>query len=124
MPCPLFVPGLPLSGFAQVAMPLGNLYDGRCAAEPESALSSDVLRSCCNLGYARGSCVRAAEADADAVRFIVHSNADGAIVIAWAMERNHHPIAVGKADASEPTGNLVLDAQIRAYARITERLHP
>jgi len=69
--------------------------------------------------------VLAAKADADAVRFIVHSNRDGAIVIAWAMERNHHPIAVGKADASEPaTGNLVLDAQIRAYARITERLHP
>ena len=117
----MFVQGV----FAQVAMPLGNLYNGQCAADPHAGISPDVVRSCCNLGYARGRCERAADADADAVRFCVHSNTGGAIVIAWAIERNHHPIAVGKADASEPaTGNAVLDAQIRAYARITERLRP
>src|SRR5437879_2488668 len=118
MPCPFFVPGLPFPGQTQAAMPLGNLYGGCCAADPASVIPPDVLRSCCNLGYARGRCDRAAEADADSVRFIVHSHSEGATVIAWAMERNHHPIAVGKADAVDPaTGNATLDAQIRAYAR-------
>jgi hypothetical protein len=86
MACPLFLPGSPLT-------PLSDLYGGECAAEPV-ALSFDMLL-CCNAGYARGSCERAAQSDADALRFLVKANHDGVVDVAWSSERNHHPVAVG-----------------------------
>jgi len=44
-----------------------------------------------------------------------NSNGDG-LRVAWSLERDHGPIAVGTADPDDPrTGNAVLDAQIRAY---------
>jgi hypothetical protein len=107
MACPLFLP----------ALPLGDLYSGECAAQAGTPVPVDVLRRCCNAGYARGSCVRAAQADADAFRFLIKANRDGVIDVAWSSERNHHPVAVGSlavnpaaAATSEP-----LERQARAY---------
>src|SRR4051794_20053260 len=86
MACPLFLPAAPLRGFAAEATPLGELYDGRCAADPDNAIAPETLRRCCNRGYARGICDRAAAAEADAFRFIVHSDENGIVTVAWSAE--------------------------------------
>ena len=111
MPCPLFVP----------ESLRDTWYLGRCAAEPEERIGIEKLRTCCNAGYARARCERAAGAEADAVNFLMKSES----VVAWAIERNHHPLAAGTADAATPaTGNATLDAQIAGFAAATKRLRP
>jgi hypothetical protein len=112
MPCPLFLPG----------SMRGNFYEGRCTADPERAVPDETLQSCCNSGYARSRCSRAATATADCVQFLIAGESDGVVEVAWSLERDHHPVAVGRANAAKPaTGNAVLDAQIGAYALITTR---
>src|SRR5580698_11249586 len=88
MACPLFLPASPLMGFT-------DLYGGECAAKTGALIPVDVLRQCCNAGYARDSCQRAGQSDADAFRFMIKANRDGVIEVAWSSERNHHPVAVG-----------------------------
>jgi hypothetical protein len=88
MACPYFLPAAPLAG-------LCDLYSGTCAAEAGAPISADLLRSCCNNGYARDLCARAAQSDADAFRFLVKADSRGAVDVAWSSERNHHPVAVG-----------------------------
>ena len=61
MPCPFFLPGASK----------GNFYEGRCGAELERLIPEEILRLCCNAGYARTRCTRAAEAKADAVNFLI-----------------------------------------------------
>jgi hypothetical protein len=107
MACPLFLPASPLSGFS-------DLHDGRCAAERELPISSDTLRLCCNIGYARGVCERAAREEVDAIRVLVKANRGGTIEVAWSMERNHHPVAVGSV---EVTGSASCDQPLERQAR-------
>ena len=95
MACPLFLPTLPLKSFSSETMPLGDLYGGDCAAEAGTPIADGLLRRCCNAGYARGSCPRAAQSDADAFRFLIKAHRDGVVDVAWSSERNHHPVAVG-----------------------------
>ncbi len=78
MPCPFFLPSIPAREFDA----------GIC-------LSGDSLRDCCATGYGRGQCHHAAQSDADAVRFLVKREHNGAVEVAWSMERDHHPVAVG-----------------------------
>ena len=97
-------------------MPPGDAWGGECAADPGTLIPLDMLRRCCNTGYARESCERAARAEADAARFMIRSDRDGAVEVAWSLERNHHPVAVGvlalpMAECSSP-----LERQARAYA--------
>jgi hypothetical protein len=115
MPCPFFLPASRLIDFAPGPMPLGDSYGGECAVNPGALIPIDTLRRCCNLGYARGMCERAAQAEADAVRFMIRSDSADSVLVAWSMERNHHPVAVGKvafplADCSTP-----IERQARAY---------
>jgi len=125
MACPLFIPSLPLGELATIAAPLGDLYDGQCATEGEPAIEPQTLRLCCNFGYARGRCPRAAQSAADAVRFMVRGARGSVVEIAWALERNHHPVAVGNLEietaASVGTSADVLTRQAYscglAYAR-------
>jgi hypothetical protein len=112
MACPLFVPASPLTGFT-------DLYGGACAAEPGALIPVDVLRQCCNTGYARGSCQRAGRSEADAFRFLIKANRNGAVDVAWSSERNHHPVAVGTLAVDCKTGTTPrapLESQARAYA--------
>jgi hypothetical protein len=112
MACPLFVPSSPLTGFT-------DLYGGECAADTGALIPVDVLRQCCNTGYARDSCVRAAQSDADAFRFLIKANRDGVVDVAWSSERNHHPVAVGTLAVSCKIGATQtgpLESQARAYA--------
>ena len=95
MACPLFLPASPIAGFAAEAMPLGDLYGGQCAADPEALIPVERLRRCCNTGYARATCERAGQSDADALRFLVRAHRGETVEVAWAIERNHHPVAVG-----------------------------
>jgi hypothetical protein len=116
MACPLFLPASPLTGFALEAMPLGDLYGGECAGDTGALIPSDTLRCCCNVGYARGRCERANQSDADAVRFLIKANRGGAVEVAWAIERNHHPMAVGTMNFTEATTPAdPLERQAAAY---------
>lgn len=118
MACPLFLPCSPIAGFEFETTPLGDLYDGKCAIDPAAPLTIDVLTRFCNVGYARGSCERAADAPADAVRFLVRGEREDGVEVAWAMERNHLPVAVGTklVNAFDSGDADPLDCQARAYA--------
>jgi hypothetical protein len=112
MACPLFLPASPLT-------PLSDLYGGECAAEAGALIPVDTLRQCCNAGYARESCKRAAQSDADAFRFLIKANRDGVVDVAWSSERNHHPVAVGTliVDCRNATSNAgPLERQARVHA--------
>jgi hypothetical protein len=85
--CPLFLPGS--------TIPLTGLFTGACAADRSTELSGDTLRECCNRGHAREACERAAKIEADAVCLLVKSDRKGIVEVAWAIERNHHPVQVG-----------------------------
>jgi hypothetical protein len=116
MACPLFVPASPLMGFT-------DLYGGECAAEAGAlipvVIPDAVLRQCCNAGYARDSCKRAAQSDADVFRFAIKANRDGIVEVAWSSERNHHPVAVGTLAVdcgADATDAGPLERQARVYA--------
>jgi len=124
MACPLFLPGTPLP--ASPLAPLSDLCGGECAAETGVLISVDVLRQCCNAGYARDSCRRAAQSDADAFRFQIKAHRDGVVDVAWSSERDHHPVAVGTLAVNCKTSGAAavctredsgpLERQARAYA--------
>ncbi len=132
MACPLFIPTTRLTGFsvpglADLQAPLGDLYNGSCAAEPTTNIDPDILGHYCNFGRARAHCPRAEQSDADAVRFLVKGEKDGTVQVAWAVERDHHPVAVGVAEVrtDETAAPVnVLDAQIRACAHAYLRNRP
>ena len=108
----------------EVATPLGDLYGGQCAAELTGVIDPETLRRYCNFGYARGHCPRAAQSDADATRFMVRSAQGSVVEIAWAVERNHHPVAVGRMEietAGPVAGDDVLARQAHACARAYTR---
>lgn len=111
MACPLFLPRSPLAGFS-------DYYAGVCAACRDTPIPADTLRQCCNAGYARGCCARAAQSDADSFRFAIKANRGGAVDVAWSSERNHHPVAVGILTVSGAAGAdaTPLEAQARVYA--------
>ena len=106
------MPASPLTGFT-------DIYGGECAAETGALIPVDVLRQCCNAGYARDSCGRAAQSDADAFRFLIKANRDGVVDVAWSSERNHHPVAVGTLAVDGNSGAIEstpLERQARACA--------
>jgi len=99
-------------------MPLTGIFLGECSADSGAVIPPDTLRHCCNPGHARAMCARAAAIETDAVQLLVTSDHEGVIEIAWAMERNHHPVAVGKLPTSRnpESANPTLNAQARAFA--------
>jgi hypothetical protein len=126
MACPLFIPIAPLGESVAVPAPLGDLYGGHCAADTSAVIEPETLRRYCNFGYARGCCPRAASSEADAARFMVRA-AHGSIVdIAWAVERNHHPVAVGhlEIETTFAAGDDLLARQAHACATSYMRQTP
>jgi hypothetical protein len=119
MACPLFLPSAPLGD-------LNDFYNGECAAEPAAAIPPDTLQRCCNTGYARGVCARAGQSDADAFRFLIKAAERGTVEVAWSIERNHHPLAVGTSVITEMTArsDKPLERQARAYASSLMLLRP
>lgn len=107
--CPLFLPA--------AAAPLTGLFSGECAADPGGSISADIVRECCNRGYARGSCARAAQVEADSICFLIKSARDGVVEVAWALDRNHHPVKVGAVLVNgERASDEILDRQAFAIA--------
>ena len=99
---------------------LGALFGGVCAGDHSAAIDFDTLRRYCNFGYARGYCKRAGQSDADAVRMMVKARRGELVEIAWSVERDHHPVAVGCMEidmnsVANPTGD-VLACQAHACA--------
>ena len=116
MPCPFFLPGTRLGDFPCGVMPLGDCYSGECAAKSGVPIPVETLRSCCNRGYARGTCERAAQSEADAARFTIKADRDGFVEVAWSLERNHHPVAVGSMKFPRPeNASDPMERQARAY---------
>ena len=103
MACPLFIPRSPLGRMLAPAAPLGELYDGTCAADPAATPDEKTLRRYCNFGRARGKCHSASQSDADAIRFTLQGQTAGSIQVAWALDRDHHPVDAGVDDV--PAGN-------------------
>ena len=95
MACPLFIPTNSLGELVAIAAPLGDLYGGHCSADPAADIEPDTLRRYCNFGYARRFCARAGGSEADAVRLLVRGERGSLVQVAWALERDHHPVAVG-----------------------------
>lgn len=118
MACPFFLPSNPLSGALPVAAPLGDLHAGTCVEAPDAAIDDAILRRCCNTGYARAECPRAARAEVDAARFLIRSDRNGMVEVAWAQERDHHPSGVGTRLYSPElaASTAPLDRQIAAFA--------
>ena len=87
MGCPLFLPS--------------SHFEGYCDADREAPVPPETVRSCCNPGYARGLCARAAEIEADAFRFLIGKRSFEGIEVAWSIERDHHPVAVGTLSLTE-----------------------
>lgn len=108
-------------GTGPATLTLGDLYGGECDGDRSITISAETLQQCCNSGYARARCFRAAEVEADAVRFLVKVRNFKGLEIAWATERDHHPVAVGVvhlASLADTKGQApVLEQQARAYAR-------
>jgi hypothetical protein len=124
MCCPYFSPLRP-AGAAPTALPLGDRWNGMCCAagQTPSTPEEPTQARLCNMGYARGECVRFPAGDGpDAVRFAVARDDGESIGIRFALERDHHPYAHGsleyrrtpRAFASPPEGDL-LRGQARAY---------
>lgn len=108
MPCPLFLPGVRK----------GDYYTGLCSAEQHLDIPVDKLRHCCNRGYARLVCMTAAKSDTDAAQLLVRSEAAGSVKVAWSLERNHHPVAVGVITVSPGQSSATpLEAQAVALVR-------
>ena len=101
MPCPLFLTDTET-----------------CAAQPELTLPRDLIRRACLPGYARHVCVHAAGVEADAVRLLVKSHQGGVIEIAWSLEINHHPLAVGTiaVNSAQQGADSTLQRQAKALA--------
>ena len=116
MACPLFLPSSRLAGTPY--------FEGFCAADPLVPVPGDTLRTCCNRGYARNLCGRAAETDADAFQFLVKARTFAGVEVAWSIERNHHPFAVGTLllTGSHPESMEPLERQ--ALAAATTLLRP
>lgn len=130
MACPYFDPGEPLPGLKGS---LGDLYGGLCRVNEQDARQPDerTLAGRCNLGYARGQCLRFPEnGGPDAVRFSVTRDKRGIVRILYASERDHRPFANGALEFSTEAGAFtgpppdaplarLASAYIRSYLRRT-----
>lgn len=122
MACPFFYPTGLLGAIAgPYPVPMGDLQRGICqidASSPEESTQSEL----CNMGYARTRCARFREGSPDAVRFALVRESDRLLTLAYAVEKNYSPHAIGElrysraAGAIEDSADPVLRRQAEAYA--------
>ena len=117
--CTCFHPTVPLPWKAwpgKFRPPLGRPYDGTCHSDSgrPHIPDRDVLLVGCNLGYARGVCMRVPDESPDAVRFSFQAPRS----IRWVVEREHRPVAHGtvRLGASAGRGPL-FDRQVAAFSQ-------
>ena len=136
MSCPYFDPVEPRSngsGSRHAMLPLGDSWSGICRAIPHQPFQPDAasLQSCCNLGYAKGTCAHFPDRPGpDAVRFTVVENTGASLRLYYVLERDHEPFAHGPLEyclqtrtlEPAPIGDLTgrqLRAYVEAYLRRT-----
>jgi hypothetical protein len=134
MACPYFHALKPRirTGNSRAAMlPLGDLWEGLCRADPDVAWEPDetTLLSFCNMGYARGGCDRFPAGDGpDAARFTIAGNDAAGLHLYYVLERDHRPWSHGPLEFSPdgaaflgpPTGETTLRlarAYVESYLR-------
>jgi hypothetical protein len=106
MACPYFFPVSPRTDDTNplhAMLPLGGAWSGVCRAAPDCPRPPDesILRSQCNLGYARGTCSRFPAGDGpDAVRFTISRDDGDTLRIYYVVERDHHPYSHGPLEYS------------------------
>ena len=133
MACPYFYPVARLeTNYWAVPprLPLGDAYSGECRAQ-ESSFQPDenTARQFCNLGYGRGACERFPDnAEADAVRFHIASEAAAFIRIQYVVEKDCWPRDHGTVECSLPSqtfpGGLadeILGRQLGAFVESYRR---
>ncbi len=79
-------------------MPLGAEWRGVCTADPatEREPAEQTQRDICNCGYGRGACSWfPADGEADAVRFSVITESNGASTVRYILERDYSPLSHG-----------------------------
>ena len=126
--CPFFHPDAPIEDGAWLKpprVPLGDPCQGVCQASPvPSRPSFDDLRTFCNQGYARARCDRfPASSTADANRFSIAHDHNGAVELIYIRERDYAPIEHGPATYSLndraftglPDGDTAINAQARQF---------
>lgn len=96
MACPHFYPTAQLETNTWAVpprLPLGDAYAGECRAQGTSFQPDEATtREICNVGYGRECCERfPLDAEADAVRFHVMSEAGELIRIQYTFEKNCWP---------------------------------
>lgn len=100
MACPYFYPVSRLEEAWAVPprLPLGDAYTGECRARTSPSQPQDnVIRGCCNSGYARGTCdLFPHDARADAVRFTVASDLAHEIRVQYIFEKACWPLEHGE----------------------------
>ena len=122
MPCPLFIPVSPLGELNPGATPLGDLFGGMCAAEKHYEIPTEILRCCCNFGYARERCALAAQSEADSSCFVISKIENTTVQVRWSLERDHHPLAVGELEVTaKMKAGTPIEAQAHAYASVYRR---
>ncbi len=116
MACPYFYPRERLgeNGWPDAPrLPLVEFWSGECRAGEGGTPEADVLRECCNVGYARGRCGRfPQDAQADAVRFSAAPSGDGILRLRYVLERDHFPVRHGSPDDAPD----ILRRQAEAFA--------
>jgi len=100
MACPFFMPQQRLDRdwrFPQ-RLPLGAGWNGTCTVPGHEGCqpSDDELKSCCNLGYARGCSRLPRERHADAVRFALGEERSGVLRVRYACELDYLPAGHGE----------------------------
>jgi hypothetical protein len=124
--CPYFYPVERIHDGAWIQpprLPLGGPYSGVCRAVEGDLFQpgESALRECCNIGYARGRCVRfPAQAVVDALRFSIEADADNVIEIVFVREKEWSPSGYGRAQwsAGMMTCDQALDPLIERQMEI------
>jgi len=106
-------------------LPLGASWAGTCRALPDHSCQPDegVVRSLCNLGYARGVCARFPAGEGpDAVRFTISADDGECLRIFYVIERDHLPFSHGPMAYSlsrgafdQPAPGEIISRQAQAY---------
>lgn len=106
-------------------LPLGDRWDGVCRANPDApATMGGTDAGLCNMGFARGECVRFPVAEApDAARFALKGDNGGSLRLDYVTERDFLPVAhgtleysIGRARLVAPPESETLGRQAEAYS--------
>jgi hypothetical protein len=112
MSCPYFFPvSLAIDvGSLPARVPLGQLYEGTCHADPAGSAAPEpaMVKNYCNFGYGITSCSHFPEgAEADAVRFSLSAARE----LVWILEKDFAPVRFGRLEEA----NAIVTRQAEVF---------